>query len=326
MTTSRKPSLTFCFAGQGSQYHQMAADLYAEHAVFREWMLIGDEVVRGRHGFSLLDAIYGPTRRLIDPFERLEETSPAIFVVQYALAKLLMHHGLRPDRLFGISLGEMTAMTVAGMASFETMLSAVSDQPVAYRRTCEPGGMVAVLGAPALHAELPALNAASEIAGINADNHFVLSAPAGALNAIETALRERDVPYQRLPVPFAFHSSWIEPAAASCRSLFDFNPGTPQWPCWSSCEAAPVRPDAADLPWRIARQPMHVQTTLRAMQAERDSVYIDLSPSGTLAAILPQIVGADTASPVLAILSPFGANLKRLARVIDTVGGSPQRR
>lgn len=319
MASSSKLPLVFCFAGQGSQYHHMAAELYREHAVFRQWMLIGDEVVRERHGFSVVDATYDPARRLVDPFDRLEETNPATFLVQYALAKLLLHHGLRPDRLFGVSLGEITAMTVAGMASFETVLGSVSDQPAVYRRTCEPGGMIAVLGAPELHAELPQLNSRSEIAGINADGHFVLAAPDAELDTVEAALRDREVPYQRLPVPFAFHSRWVEPAAAACRELFAFTARAPRWPCWSSCTAAPVGADAPDLPWRIVRQAMNVRTTVRAMEAEGGAIYLDLSPSGTLAAILPQVFDAHSPSRTMSILSPFGGDMKRLAKTLDLV-------
>jgi acyl transferase domain-containing protein len=311
--------IVFCFGGQGSQYHHMAADLYRDHDVFRQWMQIGDEVVRGRQGFSVVDATYDPGRRLVEPFDRLEETNPANFLVQYALAKLLLHHGLRPDRLFGVSLGEITAMTVAGMASFEAVLCAVSDQPAAYRRTCGPGGMIAVLGPPSLHSELPVLQRQAEIAGINADGHFVLSAPGDDLDSVEAAMRDHDVLYQRLPVPFAFHSRWVAPAAAACRDLFAFTAGAPRWPCWSSCTAGPIGPDEPDLPWRIVREPMNVRATLRALEADGGAIYIDLSPSGTLAAILPQVLDAHSPSRILSILSPFGGDLKRLSKVLELV-------
>jgi bacillaene synthase trans-acting acyltransferase len=321
MQPSRALPRVFCFAGQGSQYHHMAAALFREHAVFRQWMLIGDEVVRARHGVSVVDAIYDPARRLADPFDRLEATHPAIFLVQYALAKLLLHHGLRPDRLFGISLGEITAMTLAGMASFEAVLGGVAEQPAVFRRTCAPGGMIAVLGSLALHGALPALREGSEIAGINADEHFVLAAPAAALDPAEAALREREIACQRLPVPFAFHSRWVEPAAAASGGLFAFSSRAPQWPCWSACLAAPVSQDdvadAADLPWRIVRQPMQVRATVQAMEAAGGAIYIDLSPSGTLAAILPQVIRPESPSRALPILSPFGDSLQRLCRVLE---------
>lgn len=309
--------LVFCFAGQGSQYHQMAADLYRGHDIFREWMRIGDEVVAERHGFSVIDAVYGSDRRLIEPFDRMEETHPAIFLVQYALAKLLLHKRVRPDALFGISLGEITAMTVAGMTSFENVLVGVSNQPGVFRQSCVPGGMIAVLGTPDLHANIEELRTQSEVAGVNADGHFVLSAPADALDPVEEQLRKRDVAFQRLPTPFAFHSRWIEPAAAACSGLFDTPARAPRWPCWSSCTAAPVEPGVQDLPWRIARGQMHVQKTIRAIEGKGGATYLDLSPSGTLAAILPQVIEDGSPSRVMSVLSPFGGNEKRLIEAID---------
>ena len=319
MKSSDKLPLVFCFGGQGSQYRHMAAELFKRNDVFRRWMSVGDEVVRERHGFSVIRAIYDPTRSRAEAFAEFEETHPAIFMVQYALAKALLHSGVEPDRLFGVSLGEITSLAVSGMATFEPVLRAVSDQPGVYRETCEPGGMTAVLGPPALHSELRLLETESEVAGVNSDEHFVLSAPLAALDAAERELRNRDIAIHRLPVPFAFHSRWVDPAAERCRALFGFNIRAGRYPCWSSRAQGPIADVSAETIWEAVRGPMNVRDTVRRMEAEGGALYLDLSPSGTIAAILPQIFEKGSRSRALSILSPFGGEEKRLAAVFDAV-------
>lgn len=311
--------VVFCFAGQGSQYFGMAADLMAEDAVFRHWMEAGDAIVAQRHGFSVLAEIYGNGARPGAAFDRMEASHPAIFLVQYALAKVFQQDRLRPDMLLGVSLGEFTAQTVAGMMSFEAALCAVADQPALFRRTCRAGGMVAVLGSPDLHS-IPLLAACSEVAGINSDTHFVLSALADDLPAIEAELKTCDVPFLRLPVPFAFHSRFVDAAETAWRDAFaQQRRETPFWPVWSCCTGGPIGPATPDLPWRIVRQGMNVRQTLHTLERRGGAVYVDLSPSGTLAALFRQCLDGKSPSRVLPVLSAFGGNMDRLRKTMETL-------
>ncbi|MEH6630614.1 MAG: acyltransferase domain-containing protein [Halopseudomonas aestusnigri] len=314
MTNLASLPVVFCFSGQGSQYYHMAAGLYRDEPVFRQWMQIGDDLVRAYSGVSVIDAIYDSERGIADSFDKLEETHPAIFLVQYALAKFLLHHGVQPTELMGVSLGEFTAMTLAEVVPFDQALEAICEQPDLFQRSCAPGGMIGVLGSSSLHKDLPG---PSEVAGINADGHFVLSAPAEALDGIEEALLSRDVASQRLAVPYAFHSRWIEPAAGMAKCTFAIEKKLPRWPVWSSCTAAPVTNFTSNFAWQIVRSPMRVFETVQNIEAKGGAIYVDLSPSGTMAAIFPQIFGSASRSRALHILSPFGGLNKRLKTVLN---------
>jgi acyl transferase domain-containing protein len=307
----------FCFAGQGAQYYGMAAQLMADEPVFRHWMEAGDALVADRHGFSVLEAIYGGLHRPSQPFDRLEETHPALFLVQYALAKTVQHHGLRPDALLGVSLGEIVAQSVAGMIPFETALAAVADQPAQFRAACPPGGMVAVLASSALYDESPLLQSLSEVAGVTSHTHFVLSAPAEALEAVTAELRRREILFQPLPVPYPFHSRFIDPVEESCRAATaGLRRESAFWPVWSCCTGTPTGPASPDLVWRIVRQPMNVQTTLGELEARGGAVYVDLSPSGTLAALFRQTLTKGSPSRLFSVLSPFGGDGERLHKTL----------
>lgn len=305
----------FCFAGQGSQYYRMGAELMESQPVFRHWMETGDALLRPRLGFSVLDAVYGAAARPGQPFDRLEASHPALFLVQYALAKVLVARSLRPDMLFGVSLGEFTAQVVAGMVPFDSALAAVAEQPAIFARTCPPGGMVAVLGSPSWRQRSAVLADKTEMAGINSDGHFVLAALADDLAAVEAELRGLDLPFQRLPVPFAFHSRFVEAAQAPWRDAFaGQRRESPFWPVWSACLGGPVGPADPDLGWRIVRQGMNVQATVQAIESRGGAVYVDLSPSGTLAALLRQHLGQAATPRILSVMSPFGGDGERLEK------------
>jgi bacillaene synthase trans-acting acyltransferase len=306
----------FFFGGQGSQYHHMAADLFAADAVFRDWMLEGDRLLRNRHGLSVLAAIYDSAVRATEPFDRLEVTHPAVFLVQYALAQSLRAKGVEPDLMLGVSLGEFVAMAVAEMISFEAALDAVAALPPLLRAGCEPGGMIAV--APSTLGEVPELARRSEIAGVGSGKTFVLTAPAGELLAIEQILRERRVTFQRMPVPLAFHSRWIEPAEDTCRAMFaNVELGRPRIPCLSSSAPAPVDAGTPDLLWRTLRAQMSVGARIAELEAQGGAVYVDLSPTGANAALARQSFVKGTASRLAPVVSPFGGNVNRLASVIS---------
>lgn len=318
------PPVVFCFAGQGSQYYRMGAEFLESQPVFRHWMETGDALVRRHLGFSVLEEVYGADARPGRPFDRLEASHPAIFLVQYALAKLLIARGVRPDMLFGVSLGEFTAQTVAGMVPFETALMAVADQPALFVGHCPPGGMIAVLGAPSWHGRSAILSRHSDVAGINSDGHFVLAALAADLDPVEEELRRLDLPFQRLPVPFAFHSRFIAAAETPWRTAFaGQRRESPFWPVWSACLGGPTGPADSDLGWRIVRQTMNVRTAVDGIEERCTPLYVDLSPSGTLAALLRQQLGAQATARLLPVLSPFGGDGDRLARVLATLAASP---
>jgi acyl transferase domain-containing protein len=153
----------------------------------------------------------GDLLRGAEVFDQTLLTHPAIFMVEYSLAQCLMHAGVKPDLTLGASLGSFAAATVAGYMEVEDAMTAVLEQAAAFEASCERGGMVAVLADPSLHDE-DFLNERSEMAGVNFDTHFAVSAAQADVDAIESVLKKRGVTHQRLAVSFAYHSRWIENA------------------------------------------------------------------------------------------------------------------
>ncbi|WP_162529991.1 acyltransferase domain-containing protein [Stappia sp. BW2] len=307
----------FCFAGQGSQYYHMAVDLFNTAPVFRQWMEIGDRIVKTTQGFSPLEIIYSTEHSLSDPFDHLEHSHPALFMTQFAAAKLLQSKGIRPDLLLGVSLGEFVAMSLAGMLPFEKALKVLAHQPSVFRGTTSPGALIAILAPEQIHEQSQVLRETTEIAGMNAERHCVLAAPEVETDRVIAELRRLDIPFQRLPVPFAFHSRWIETAQDDyLNAVKDVSFETPFWPVWSACLGAQTEAADGSFLWRIVREPMRLRATIAAIEARGSTNYIDLSPTGTFTAILRQEVAGGSSSSISALMSPFGGDLKRLDALV----------
>lgn len=318
---SRLPTV-FCFAGQGAQYFHMAAGLMETQPVFRYWMETGDRIIRDAEGFSILASIYDPTRTAREPFECLAQSHPSLFTVQVALAKTVQSLGVRPDLLLGASLGEWVAMTVAGMVPFDDALCSIARQPALFEASAPPGTLIAVLGPPSMRDGSALLMAETEIAGLTGDALTVLACPATAVEVVIAELDRIEALHIRLPVRFAFHSRWIEPAReAYLTALAPMHFEPPICPVWSSRTAAPIEKMDAPALWRLVREPINLGGAIAALEGQGGACYLDLSPSGTVFSVLQQLLPPSSPSTRAAVLMPSGDNDARLRGVVAAYAG-----
>jgi len=306
----------FCFSGQGAQYRHMARDLMGEDAVFHSWMEEGEALVRERFGFSVLAEIYDPDHAPGAPFERLEATHPALFMVQYAAAKAMMARGLCPDLMLGVSLGEFVAMALAGVIGFEEALTRIARQPALLHESCVHGGLISVLAGEDVRHDDAYLRDHSHLAGRGSAQNCVLAASHAAIDGICAHLAERGVTAVRLPVPYGFHSPLIDPAAPACRAMFaEITPRPAEIPCLSACFGGFIDHATPDLLWRIVRDRMDVIGVCGADHLTGGADYVDLSPSGALAALIRQNTAPGRARRIAITLSPMGGDSGRFDAV-----------
>ncbi len=132
----RPPTLGFVFAGPGDQAPGLARDLYRSEPVYRAALDRCDAILRRIRGVSLLDTLEAACR---DPgltsqtdISRTDIAQPALFALDWSLARLLGAWGVRPDLVAGHGLGEYTAACVAGVFSVEDGLSGAAERGQAH--------------------------------------------------------------------------------------------------------------------------------------------------------------------------------------------------
>ena len=128
----------YVFPGQGAQAVGMGKDLYDNVPAARELFEKANEIL----GFRITDIMFAGTD---EELRQTRVTQPAVFLHSVIMAKAL---GVEPDAVAGHSLGEFSALVVAGALSFEDGLKLVSKRAMAMQAACEaqPGTMAAILG------------------------------------------------------------------------------------------------------------------------------------------------------------------------------------
>src|SRR5207237_6823027 len=141
----RRP-VVFLFPGQGSQHTGMGRGLYESEEVFRRELDTCAEILRPRIGCDLHDLLCPPEDGREDAGRALRETrlaQPALFAVEYSLARLWMSWGVAPWAMIGHSLGEYVAACLAGVFSLEDALDLVAARGELLQ-ALPPGAMLSV--------------------------------------------------------------------------------------------------------------------------------------------------------------------------------------
>lgn len=274
-----------------------------------------DRIVRERCGESILTILFADSKARQDPFTRLLHSHPAIFMVEYALAKSLLSRDVRADMVLGTSLGAIAAAAVAGCVDPDRALLAVVEQALALEAHGQPGCMIAVVGERERYLT-PELLALCEPGASHFATHTVISLPESHAAAVIAHLRQRHVAFQRLPVAFAFHSRWIDEASEPCRAFLQtIQSRRAAIPMMCCVNAQLLHALPADYFWSAVREPILFQQAIGLLESRESHRYVDLSPAGTMATFLKHALPAGSTSQVEHIMSVSGGDAQRLDQV-----------
>ncbi|MGH9398365.1 MAG: SDR family NAD(P)-dependent oxidoreductase [Terriglobia bacterium] len=203
--------LIFLFSGQGAQYPGMTAQLYHTEPVFREHLDVCFELLE-RQSELTVRSVLNPERDQNALAEwQITQTAtaqPVLFAIEYALAKLWMAWGVKPEYMIGHSIGEYVAACLAGVFSLDDALRLIALRG-RLMQSLPVGAMMAV---PLPEGEIAALLGSDlSLAAVNAPSQCVLSGPAEAIERAAAVLAKRGADCVRLKTSHAFHSAMMDP-------------------------------------------------------------------------------------------------------------------
>jgi [acyl-carrier-protein] S-malonyltransferase len=277
----------YVFPGQGAQYPGMGKDLYENSVEERGLVGKANEIL----GFTITDIMFNGTA---DELKQTKVTQPAVFLHSVILAKVL---GVKPDAVAGHSLGEFSALVVAGALSFEDGLKLVSKRALAMQACCEqqPGGMAAILGMEDEVVEkcCDSIDGVVVAANYNSPGQIVIS---GANEAVDKAceqLKEAGARRAlRLPVGGAFHSPLMEPARVELeKAIAEVEFHTPSCPIYQNVDAQP-QSDSEVIKRNVIAQltaPVRWTQSAKNMIADGINTYTELGPGNVLQGLIKKV-------------------------------------
>ena len=285
---SERP-IAFMFPGQGSQTVNMARELYESQPGFRTDVDDCARILEPWLGLDIRPLLYPDDAAAAEGDERLSQTAfaqPALFMVEYALARLWTAWGVRPAMMIGHSLGEYVAACLAGVFSLDDALALVAARG-RLMQALPPGAMLSVnLSEEELR---PMLDRSIAIAAVNGPGMCVASGPVDALSVLERTLHDRHVECRSLPVNRAFHSGLTDAMLDPFRRELEritFAP--PRIPYVSNLSGDWIRPEQATSPayWTDhLRQTVRFGAGLQTLVNDSDTILLEVGPGRTLSTL-----------------------------------------
>ncbi|MGV0907538.1 type I polyketide synthase [Mycobacterium novum] len=274
--------VVFLFPGQGAQHIGMARGLYDTEPVFAEYF---DRCVAGfdaELGFDLRAVIFDGTSR---DLERTDRTQPALFTVEYALAKLVESYGVRPAAVVGHSIGEYAAATIAGVFDLDTAIKVVAMR-ARLMHAAPRGVMVAVpISADAVGAYL---TGEVDLAAVNDPDGCVVAGAEDAIREFSETLKQAGVNARRVRTSHAFHSRLMDSMISEFTAFLSRQTlNEPRIPVLSNLTGTWLAPSEATNPatWaRSVRATVRFADEIDTLLDEPHRVLVEVGPGATLTA------------------------------------------
>lgn len=287
----------YVFPGQGAQFVGMGKSLYDSYNEARDLFEKANEVL----GFRLTDTLFSGTD---EELKQTKVTQPAVFVHSYIAARI-RGAGQQPHMVAGHSLGEFTALAVAGVLSFEEALTLVSKRAHAMQKACEahPSTMAAILGLSNEEVVEICDSIADETvvaANFNCPGQVVIS---GSIKGVEEACDRAKAAGAKRALPLkvggAFHSPFMEPAREElARAISDASFGDASCPVYQNVDALPhTKADEIrdNLVKQLSSPVLWTQLTQKMIEDGAGS-FVEFGPGRVLQGLIQKIDSSVTVS------------------------------
>jgi acyl transferase domain-containing protein/acyl carrier protein len=288
----------FAFPGQGSQRVGMGRNLYEEDPAYRVEVDRCAELLEPQLNLDIRSLLHEDKKQNAGQLLQTAIAQPALFVVEYALARRLMACGVEPAGMIGHSVGELVAACLSGVFSLPDALALVA-QRGRLMQGCAPGSMMTVFLSEA--ETRTRLEDGLEIAAFNAPELTVVTGAEEAIDQLASRLKEEEVNFRKLHTSHGFHSASMDSAVEPFReAVAQFEQSAPRLPFASNVTGRLITDTEATDPdyWAShIRQPVRFAQGIETLQNMGEAVWVEVGPGSSLSNLIRrQTDGAEVIS------------------------------
>ena len=320
----RDPPVVYLFGGQGTQYVNMGLNLYEGEPIFRAVVDDCCDSLKPDLGRDLRELIYPKHVDEESARDSLKNTffsQPAIFVIEYALARFWQSLGIEPAMMLGHSIGEFVAATIAGVWKLEDALHIVALRG-RLMQSLPPGSMLAV--SSSAESIVKILPDGIEIASNNAPTLCVASGPDAAVEELQKKLESQNIVCRHLQTSHAFHSAMMDPILEPLRdAIAKVQLHPPVRPFVSSVTGMPITDREATDPgyWaKHARATVEFSKAIHYLKKDGYDLFLECGPRSTLCSLARHQFTADHPCTAVPTFSDTSADNTEWATLLFALG------
>ena len=320
---SERNHLVFMFPGQGAQYVNMGKGLYNNEPLFKQTIDKCSEILKPHLNLDIRELLF-PENINEDSAKKLVQTvytQPALFVIEYSLAKLFISYGIKPNSMIGHSVGDYVAACLADVFTLEDALYILSRRAKLMQQQ-KSGSMLSVRSSEEEIKKL--LDKDIAIAAINSPNLIVLSGETERIKLFSEKLNEMKIENRILFTSHAYHSQMMEPAIEPFVKEFqNINLNNPSAPFISSLTGTWITDEQATDPnfWAAQlRNTVRFSDGIKELQKTNNLILIEIGPGRALTTMASQHKKESGKQIVITTLTQPNEDADDLTNFLNAIG------
>ncbi|RAI75529.1 hypothetical protein HMF3257_17605 [Spirosoma telluris] len=291
------------FAGQGSQYVNMGADLACTYPTVRAAFNQANRFFDAKGQKPLTEVVFPipvfsdeERQQQTDKLRQTQFAQPAIGAISAGQYTLLTNAGFTADFFAGHSYGELTALWAAGVLDDDGFygLSKIRGEAMAASFSADPGSMLAVKGDRQAVEQLINKRAGVWVCNINSPSQLVLGGQTDTLIRLQEEAKASGFQATLLPVSAAFHTPLVSQAQQPFTdAIRQVSIAAPTGRVFSNTTGQPYPNDPQQIKETLIRHivnPVRFSEQIENSYAQGGRIFVEFGPKNILSMLVAEIL------------------------------------